>query len=375
MPGLRTLGCKNLLVNLSLAAGSVIIFAVLLEGGARVFWTAEHGDLCRVEDEKLMYKPRPNCERRIKEFEGDLVTSRFNACGSRGSGPCVRRPPDTFRVFGIGDSFTLGLMVPEPDTYLQVAQKLWNAQLPYPVEVYNAGESGYDLLQYSLRLDEAFEHNAQLITIGIMPNDLFADFSETETSERQALVRRLGVQGAHEALYRERALLDFVRNAILQSRFGNLLMHLLFSIDAVYLRLYLMRDGEQSYLRVPYSDVWTAKMRDADRLIADMTRRARARGVELVIIVIPQRVQAILVKRGGTVSGVDPFAFGDAIRSIGARYGIVVVDFLKALERNPDPARLFYPVDGHLTPEGQLLLGLFVARALVNERVIPHKGR
>ncbi len=136
-----------------------------------------------------------------------------------------------------------------------------------------------------------------------------------------------------------------------------------------------MLDGEHSSLRVPYSDVWTAKMRDADRLIADMTRRARARGVELVIIVIPQRVQAILVKRGGAVSGVDPFAFGDAIRSIGARYGIVVIDFLKALERNPDPARLFYPVDGHLTPEGQRLLGLFVARALVNERVIPHKGR
>lgn len=374
MPGLRTLGCKNLLVNLSLAAGSVILFAGLLEGVTRVFWTAEQGDLCRVEDEKLMYKPRPNCERRIKKPEGDLVTYRFNACGFRGSGPCVRRPPDTFRVFGIGDSFTLGAMVSEPDTYLQVAQKLWSAQLSYPVEVYNAGESGYDLLQYSMRLDQAFEHNVQLITIGIMPNDLFADLSETATAERQALVRQLGVQGAHEAIYREgkRTLLKFVRNAIQQSRFGSLLMHLLFSIDAVYLRVYLMHYGEQSYLRVPYSDGWTAKMRDADRLIGDMARRVRARGVELVIIVIPQRVQALLVGRGGTVSGLDPFAFGDAIRSIGARYGIVVVDFLKALERHPDPLRLFYPVDGHLTPEGQRFLGSFVARALVNERVIPH---
>lgn len=374
---MRTSRYKNLLVNLSLTAGFVILFAVLLEGGARVFWTAERGDLCRVEDEKLMYKPRPNCERRIKEPEGDLITYRFNACGFRGNGPCVRRPPDTLRVFGIGDSFTLGLMVSEPDTYLQVAQKWWNEHLPYPVEVYNAGEIGYDLFQYSLRLDQAFEHDAQLIMIGLLPNDLFTDNSETGTAERQALVRRLGVQGAHKAINRERkwVLFERAQNVISQSRFGSLLTHLLFSIDAVYLRAYLMRYGEQSYMRVPYSDVWTAKMRDADRLIADMTRRARARGVELVIIVIPQRVQAILVKRGGAVSGVDPFAFGDAIRSIGARYGIVVVDFLKALERNPDPARLFYPVDGHLTPEGQRLLGLFVARALVNERVIPHKGR
>lgn len=99
---------------------------------------------------------------------------------------------------------------------------------------------------------------------------------------------------------------------------------------------------------------------------------ARRAGTPLVVIVIPQRIQAVLV-RDGNAAGLDPHLLGRRVRAMGERGGFEVLDFLVALESVPDPGRLYYPVDGHLTTQGQRDLGAFLARALVERGLLDRR--
>jgi hypothetical protein len=106
-------------------------------------------------------------------------------------------------------------------------------------------------------------------------------------------------------------------------------------------------------------------MRAYDRTDAEAQRA----GTPLVVIVIPQRIQVVLLGHGNA-AGLDPHLLGRRVRAMGKRGGFEVVDFLVGLESVPDPGRLYYPVDGHLTTQGQRELGAFLARALVERGLL-----
>ncbi|MFQ5473873.1 MAG: SGNH/GDSL hydrolase family protein, partial [Dehalococcoidia bacterium] len=72
------------------------------------------------------------------------IVYRMNEHGLRGPSITVEKPPNTFRVLCLGDSFTFGEGVRQHDTYPTRLQALLSQAMPdKTVEVLNAGVRGY----------------------------------------------------------------------------------------------------------------------------------------------------------------------------------------------------------------------------------------
>jgi lysophospholipase L1-like esterase len=86
----------------------------------------------RSASHELVYELRP-------DWRGE-----HNADGQRDRRHPRAKPAGTFRVVGLGDSYSYGMGVPAAKTFLAVAEELLSARSPAPVDVINFGVPGYN---------------------------------------------------------------------------------------------------------------------------------------------------------------------------------------------------------------------------------------
>ena len=99
---------------------------------------------------------------------GATLTYRINSLGFRGPETTVAKPPGTFRIVGLGDSFTFGEGVRQEDTFLAVLQ----AELGAGTEVLNFGVLGYDTeAEVNLLRFEALRFEPDLVVLCLFMND------------------------------------------------------------------------------------------------------------------------------------------------------------------------------------------------------------
>jgi hypothetical protein len=373
---------KTLIINLCVTVCSFVLIGGICEITARFFYASERsGVSCYVKDPVLGHRPKANCEYAEKEPEGDhRITYRFNNCGFRDENPCGKRPASVFRIVGIGDSFTFGAMLDYEDTYLAIAEQHLQKH-SYPVEILKTGVSGWELYEYTAWFEKALSLDPQLVLIGLLPNDLF-EANSKEAWQRKSRLYQMGLQEKSTREiektfhpWHER----FVGYMTQNSAFLNWFKHCLFSCDAIYIRSYLISRNQQqgSYLSKEYGPEWTERMVNLRRVLSGMATRARRENVQLAVVIIPQRIQAVLLdKQGGLPADVAVFKFSDTISRMCHELDIPVFDFLKAISHTPKGGTLYYPVDGHLNKQGARFLGEFVAQELVNHKLVPsRKGR
>jgi hypothetical protein len=115
----------------------------------------------------------------VRPVSEPFVTYRFNSLGFRGPDYSLPRPPGTFRILALGDSFTLGSGVHERDTFTSRMQRALNpqpdrthAEAAPRYEVINSGVSGYATWQ-ERRSYEKFSaaYGAQLVLLVMVSND------------------------------------------------------------------------------------------------------------------------------------------------------------------------------------------------------------
>jgi len=103
-----------------------------------------------------------------------FVRYQFNGLGCRGPDYAVPRPRGTLRILALGDSYTLGVGVHQPDTYeAQLERLLAERDRARPVEVVNCGVSGYatreERLHYEL-ISRAYQPDVVLVSM-VMNDD------------------------------------------------------------------------------------------------------------------------------------------------------------------------------------------------------------
>ena len=77
--------------------------------------------------------------------EGATLRYRTNSLGFRGPDTTREKPIETFRIVGVGDSYTFGRGVRQEDTFLAVLERgLNDPPGPARIEVLNLGVGGYD---------------------------------------------------------------------------------------------------------------------------------------------------------------------------------------------------------------------------------------
>ena len=170
--------------------------AIADDDDARIHVDAGNSDIA-VELSSVTLRSRPagtliGPDRSQRKY---YVSYRFNSLGCRGRDYVLPRPAGTGRVVLIGDSFTLGVGVHEPDTFGNQLERLLNEKTKAlgsfeSYDVINCGVSGYGTKEERLFYEEVgATYKPQIVLLVMVSND---DMSFLEEVEKGYVLRRAG---------------------------------------------------------------------------------------------------------------------------------------------------------------------------------------
>ncbi len=172
---------------------SILLTVLLAESAARIFGLGrpvyqvrrfEPGSgvpFMQIPNGPLIYQPNVTFAS-IYDPAGDTrgyfpsdgrITYRINELGLRGPALPVEKPPDSFRIICLGDSFTFGEGVREEDTYAARLRECLAGVMPgRHIEVMNAGVQAYDAKDAAaLYLMRCTSFRPDVVTLGFFLND------------------------------------------------------------------------------------------------------------------------------------------------------------------------------------------------------------
>lgn len=307
-----------------------------------------------VPDPVLPHRPRPG-----SVLRGRAVTGEFDfeyAHNSRGYRDVEReeaKPPGTFRILGLGDSFAYGAGASFEGTYHARLERAFNARSGAPrVEVIKAGIPRFFPEAERLLLEhEGLRYEPDLVLVAFVPNDVLDTYLGLDAMEvlpnghivtnyGARLLQRLGP--ATTTVYEHSHAARIVIRALLQRAVAN----------------ERPVRGEDVYRADGFHEAdWQELLRQLDAML-DVTRR---QGAELVVIHLP----------AGPPWDASRAYPGQRLSAWARASGAVFVDTLPALRRHPAPETLYWPLDGHPTDEGHAVFAEVLYEELTSRGLVP----
>jgi len=180
-----------MLRNLGLAVLSLVVTLALCEGLLRVFGSGvlPRPDLY-VDDPAVGKRMRPGWSG--DEFEAPVT---INSKGLRNPEIAYEKPEGSYRVLALGDSWTFGFRMKEPDAYPRQLERILQASAARRgdtrrIEVINAGVVGYSTDQEAAYLKtEGWKYSPDLVVVNFYPvNDTH---NKLYKYQRRAALREL----------------------------------------------------------------------------------------------------------------------------------------------------------------------------------------
>lgn len=274
-----------------------------------------------VPDSHLPYRLRPNFKVDVLSRSGEFrMVASHNSAGFRDIEHALRKPPGTFRILGLGDSFTYGSGARFEETYLFVLEQLFNekAASGIRVEVVKAGIGGFFTEPERLLLEHhGLAYEPDLLLVGFNSTDLFETFRGIEAVTlhdgylKSAAARKLGHAGTFLYLHSHVARLAF----------------------SAWQRQRARR--EAAALEEHIDEVWLEVEDEFGKMKSIMAHRDGHMAVCYIPVELPPPDNEIA-------------RLADMCR----RHGIVFADATPFLERAASGGPVFWPKDGHCTPRG-----------------------
>lgn len=325
-------------------AGIFVIFT--LEGLVRLSGIApslatQYGNY--VSDPYLPYKPQPfsKLSGKSAEFDFEYV---HNSLGFRDVEHLHKKPEGTFRILGLGDSFTYGVGAAFEETYLyKLEEMLNNREGEHPtVEIIKAGIPRFFPESERLLLEHyGLDFKPDLILIGFLPNDII------DTSLGIDAVR---VSGSGYL--------------IRTGEFGEIASWL-------YIHSYVFRIVFHQYILLTQGTTNTSnqsskidQLKAEEKIAAEYTRMielANQIGARIVLIHIPQQ------------GPWDDNAHGVAskLADWSSSHDITFIDVLPAMEKTSKNQALYWKQDGHCNAAGYKVIAETIFSHLVKNNLVP----
>ena len=323
-----------------------------LEAGVRLFGLAPRLTpqyMQAVGDRYLPYKPLP-LSVRTSCSEGEFCFEhRHNRLGFRDVDHELAKPSRTFRILGLGDSFTYGRGAAFEDTYLKVLEERLNARPgDHPqVEIIKAGIPGFFPEPERILLEHyGLPFAPDLVMVAFLPNDLIdtyrgidaLTFSKTgDLTTREAA--RLGDFAAWLYVH------SHVLRILLQAHVSRRVARHTAWIGTVY------APGEA------YEDQW----RKVEAEYLTMGELAGRVGATLVIVHISDNLPGHLHR-------------GDPAMRLAAwctEHGIPFIDTLPAMQRAEAAERLYWSKDAHCNAAGYRVIADVLYDELTRRALVP----
>lgn len=276
----------------------------------------------------------------------------INAYGLRDREYPLAKPPHTFRILAIGDSFTFGAGVLREEAYTERLEVMLNERLQRSgmrFEVLNAGVPGYNTSQELVHLRESgLRFDPDLIIVGFTLGD-----AELGTLGLKDAKNQIGLIRVKEWVKNHFALYGFLR----------------LRLNRLLDRLHAARSGGEIGgsavipLRRAAKGEEDAAWQRCRRSLHDIAAVARARNIPVVLVIFP-----LLVNLDETY----PFRAEHAlVAATGRESGAVILDLLPEF-LGLDPATLWVaPTDSHPNARGHAIAAEAMYRALLSHGLIP----
>ncbi len=272
--------------NLGLVLLSVVATLAVCEGLLRVFGA---GVLPRPD----LYLNDPDVGKRMRpgwtgdEFEAPVA---INSKGLRNPEIPYEKPANTYRILALGDSWTFGFRMNEPDAYPRQLERILQANAAARgdtrhIEVINAGVVGYSTDQEAAYLKvEGWKYQPDLVLVNYYPvNDTH---NKLYQYQRRAAIRDLhpwllSLYEFPKKLY----LRQFIKGArrTLKQKFGKLRVRAAATIGV-----------EDAGGRAIAEDDWTRGYKPGSRgweavrtAFADIAQHSKEHGVPALVVLLP----------------------------------------------------------------------------------------
>jgi lysophospholipase L1-like esterase len=304
-----------------------------------------------VADPHLPFKPRPHSHltgrSESDEFDFDL---RHNSLGFRDVEHPLTKEPGTFRILGLGDSFTYGGGATFEESYLWQLEQALNRRggRQQKVEIIKAGVPRFYAEPERMMLEHyGLQFRPDLITVAFVPNDVIDAYFGLDS---------VALDGAGFLKTREAAELGDLGSLLFQHSHACRLV-LRGYVAWRTSKKFTPRMDEVYRANGFHEADWQKIEREYDRM-ADLAASINAK---LVVINIPQ---------------IGPWTPerkypGERLAAWARRRGAGFVDTLPAFERHPDPQSLYYPIDKHCTPAGYALVAEAIYGYLTENKLVP----
>ena len=302
-------------------------------------------------DGDLPYKRKPFSRSRgrnvTNEFDYDY---RHNSLGFRDVEHAIVKKEGTFRILGLGDSFTYGVGVPFEESYLYRLEALLNDRTGTHsrVEIIKAGTPRYFPEPERMLLERyGWQFRPDLILVGFLPNDIvdtYLGLNAVKVGESGYLKTReaeeLGRLGTEAYLYCHSCRIVLRK-------------YVSWRIEKKY-----QPQGSQIYQEGGFHERdWVKVEQEYDKMAAI----AASIGAGLFVFHIPQ-MGPWTEKHRYPTARLSAWA---KARNVG------FADLLPALARHSAPQRLYYEKDGHCTPAGHAVIAEALYRQLIDRKIIP----
>ncbi len=288
---------------------------------------------CKLFNKENNYSTyKSNCKLIDKNWENNLkVEYLFNSFGRR-DGDLKINASNNISIASIGDSFTFGAMVPINENYNYYGFKnLQNNK--YIIHNYGVAGEQLDNIFNKLIFKEEVFSEYDFILYGLTPNDFF-DYLEESISNLKESNNQL-------------SRFNFIKSIILSSSTSRFILHNLLSNDFNYYSIYLKREPYSGYLKSNLDKNWIKALEIFESKISNLPNSIKSK---IKIILLPQRAEVV-----GYRLGLYRNSFSD--RLLQSCKKIKVDCFIPDLDKLSLLKESHFPVDGHLTIEGNRLIG------------------
>jgi hypothetical protein len=329
--------------------------------------------------------PNSVCQEKIPE--GEVSEYRFNTCGHRTDLECEVKPPGAYRIVMIGGSYAMGMRVPLEKSFAALLPAELSQRTGRTVELYNEGMPWRPPQIIARHFNNVLAPKPDMILWVIVPLDIW---NPLWTLRYAGTARSPGAPQALSAYDKVKRILRAASNRVnhvatkLSAPTELMLRHFLYKSQSYSITSYLqgsvaaelpdkpdapyMRKVRgPDFLKVAPSEDWQNHLRAFDADAANIEAQARAAGVPLVAVLLPERTQAAMLSRGECPAGFDPYKLDSELRSIIESHGGTYIDILRYFRGIPNTEQGFYPLDGHPDASGHAMISGLIAKELMND--------
>lgn len=329
---------------------------------------------------------------RRNEFEVDV---QINSKGLREREIPYAKEKDTFRILLLGDSFSAALQVPLRLTWHKIIERTLNEnpRVPKKIEIINSGVPGYgtsqELLYYRY---EGYKYNPDLVLIEVFHNDISELYprplQERRNEEKPFFVLNGGQLELKNFPYR--------RDGHNISPSGKFFPYLAYAfgplLDKVFRGARRIREWPDIPARLllyaspappEFEAGWEMAWQLETKLLQELKTDAAKHGTKVAALFFPERFSIYPFLWRERLNSQYPKwkelkwdldkpnrRLGMVLQQQGIKYFDLSPSFRDSVDKTG--ALLYFPSDGHLTPEGNRLAGEIVSAWLHDQGLVPH---